>query len=132
MQEDGILFLCPHGGAKSVMAAAWFNRLAEGRNLPFRASAAATEEPYEAIPAPVAGLLERDGIDVQAFRPRAVDEQELIAAAKVVSIGCALPAGTRDVERWDDVPAASEDLDASASAIRRHVMALVEDLGAGR
>jgi len=33
--------------------------------------------------------------------------------------------------RWDDVPAASDDLEGSVAAIRRHVEALVEELRGG-
>ncbi|HUR79241.1 MAG TPA: hypothetical protein VM733_00645 [Thermoanaerobaculia bacterium] len=120
-----VLFLCPHGGAKSVMAAAYFNQLAAERALPFTATSAAAEDPYDAVPEPVADLLQREGVDVRSFRPRHVSEEDLRAAAKVVAIGCAVTAA----ERWDDVPMAGEDLHGSASAIRRHVAALVEELG---
>jgi arsenate reductase (thioredoxin) len=114
-----ILFVCQHGGAKSVMAAEYFNRA----GLPFRAVAVSAEEPYEGVPEPVAELLARDGVDVRAFKPRRVEDGEVDAAAKVVSIGCDVPG-----ERWDDVPPASEDLEGSAAAIRRHVDALVAEL----
>lgn len=119
-----ILFLCPHGGAKSVMAAAYFNRLAQQHGLPQVAVAAAAEEPYDAVPEPVAGLLERDGFDVRAFTPRRVEDDALQSAARVIGIGC----GLAGVEQWDDVPQASEDLHGSAAAIRRHVEELVEEL----
>ena len=128
MTKSAILFLCPHGGAKSVMAAAYFNRVAEERGLPFVATAAAAEDPYDAVPEPVADLLQAEGVDVHAFRPRRVEAGEKSAAAKVVAIGCDLPG----VEQWNDVPPASEDLDGSASAIRRHVAALAEELGGRR
>src|SRR5689334_22313023 len=118
-----VLFLCPHGGAKSVMAAAFFNQLAEERALPFTATSAAAEDPYEAVPEPVAELLQRQGIDVRSFRPQHLSEEEMRDAAKVVAIGCEGTAG----ERWDDVPMAGEDLHGSASAIRRHVAKLVEE-----
>lgn len=127
-----ILFLCPYGGAKSVIAASYFNRLADERALPCFAIAAAAEEPYPAVPAAVAGLLQRDGFDVGRFQPRHVEERDVNGAVKVVSIDCNLDAmdlAGATVERWDDVPKVSEDLDGSAAAIRRHVEALVEALG---
>lgn len=121
-----VLFLCPHGGAKSVMAASYFNRLAEHLALPYDATAAATEDPYETVPRPVADLLERDGIDVRQFTPRRVESRDLGMATRAIAIGCSIPDAM--VERWDDVPAASEDLEGSSSAIRRHVEALVAEL----
>ena len=120
-----ILFLCQHGGAKSVIAASHFNCLAAGRGLPFVAAAAAAEDPYDAVPAPVADCLQRDGFDVRELRPHHVTPEEIAAAARVVTIGCHV-SGAHD--RWDDVPAASEDLEGSVAAIRRHVEILAEAL----
>jgi protein-tyrosine-phosphatase len=126
-----ILFLCQHGGAKSVIAASYFNRLAEQHALPYTAVAAAAEEPYAAVPAAVAEFLQRDGFDVRSFNPRHVEAEDVSGAARVVSIDCSLEAvdaARASVERWDDVPPASDGVDASASAIRRHVEALAKDL----
>jgi hypothetical protein len=108
------------------MAASYFNRLAEELALPYTAIAASAEDPYDAVPEPVAELLQRDGFDVRAFTPRQVEARDLSTAAKTVSIGCELAGAS--VDRWDDVPAASDDLEGSAAAIRRHVAALVEEL----
>jgi arsenate reductase (thioredoxin) len=119
-----ILFLCPHGGAKSVIAASYFNRLAEQHALPYTAAAAAAEDPYDAVPEPVADFLQHDGFDVRAFRPRQVNERDVSAAVRVIGIDCG------NAERWDDVPKASEDLAGSVAAIRRHVEALAKELGA--
>jgi arsenate reductase len=120
-----ILFLCQHGGAKSVMAAAHFNRMAAERGLPFSATSAAAEDPYDAVPPAVAGYLEGEGFDVHELKPHAVTSEEIERAAKVITIGCDLPAAD---ERWDDVPAASEDLEGSVAAIRRHLEKLTGSL----
>ena len=130
-----ILFLCQHGGAKSVIAVSHFNRLAGERGLPFVATSAAAEDPYDAVPAPVADYLQREGFDVRAFKPHQVAPGEIRAAARVVTIGCDVPgaeSGAVVNARWDDVPAASEDLEGSVAAIRRHVEALAEDLDGHR
>jgi arsenate reductase len=123
-----VLFLCSHGGAKSVMAAAYFNRLAEEQALPYVATAVSAENPYDSVPEPVADFLLRDGIDVRAFTPRPVEQGDVSDATRIVSVGGELP-GAR-VERWDDVPAASDALEGSAAAIRRHIEALIEELRA--
>jgi protein-tyrosine-phosphatase len=121
-----VLFLCAHGGAKSVIAASYFNRIAEELALPYTAVAASAEDPYDAVPAPVADFLLRDGLDVRRFTPRPVEQHDLNSAARTVTIGCDV--ANVDAERWDDVPAASEDLEGSAAAIRRHVEALAAEL----
>lgn len=130
-----IVFLCQHGGAKSVIAASHFNRLAAERRLPFVATAAAAEDAYDAVPAPVTGYLQREGFDVGELRPHHVAPEEIERAARIVTIGCHLSgaeSGAIIHDRWDDVPAASEDLEGSVAAIRRHVEALAEDLDGDR
>jgi arsenate reductase (thioredoxin) len=120
-----ILFLCQHGGAKSVIAASHFNRLATERGLPFVAAAAAAEDPYGAVPTPVADHLQREGFGVRELKPHHVVPEEIATAARIVTIGCDFSGAH---ERWDDVPAASEDLEGSVAAIRRYVEGLAEAL----
>jgi arsenate reductase (thioredoxin) len=121
-----VLFLCAHGGAKSVIAASYFNRRAEELALPYAAVAASAEDPYDSVPEPVADFLQRDGFEIRTFTPRRVEQRDLRDAKRTVTIGCDLPGA--QAERWDDVPAASDDLDGSVAAIRRHVEALIEEL----
>jgi protein-tyrosine-phosphatase len=126
-----ILFLCPYGGAKSVIAASYFNRLAIQRGLPVSGVAAATEEPYDRVPPAVATDLALDGIDVSRFRPRRVAKEDLSRALRVVAIDCDLTKTDTTplvAERWDDVPKVSEDLPGATAAIRRHVQKLVQEL----
>ena len=122
-----VLFLCQYGGAKSVMAMSYFNRLANERALPYTGVAAAAEEAYEAVPEPVVEFLQREGLDVHAFVPRRIADADVAQAARVISIDC-----QHSGERWDDVPKVSEDLEGSAAAIRRHVEALVAELDGRR
>src|SRR5688500_16609968 len=102
-----IVFLCPYGGAKSVIAALSFNRMAEGHALPFTALARAAEEPYDAVPPPVVGFLADEGFDVSTLKPRRVARETLAEAARIISIDCDLQAPEFTglaIERWDDVP----------------------------
>lgn len=65
-----VLFMCPYGGAKSVIATTYFNQLAMHGGLAYRATAAAAETPYDAVPENVAAFLLKEGFDVRAFKPR--------------------------------------------------------------
>ena len=111
-----ILFLCPHSAAKSVIAAAYCERLAAERGVPLRATSAGTDP---GVSPGGAGALLAEGIDARAHRPRRVTTGELARASRVVSLGCNLgdlaPPGLV-VERWDDVPSPSADL----TGARRH------------
>ena len=125
-----VLFFCPHAAAKSVFAAAFFDRLAAERGLAARADAAGTEPDPVTNPAVLAALA-AEGIDVGGHRPRRVTAEELASAWRVVSLGCdvgGIAPVDRTVERWDDVPPVSADLPTAREAIRRRVAALVDQL----
>ena len=125
-----VLFLCPHAAAKSVLAAAEFERLATARGLLYRADAAGTEPDPATNPAVVAALA-AEGIDVSAHRPRRVTGDELTGAWRVVSLGCdveGIAPVDLAVERWDDVPPVSADLPVAREAIRRRVAAFVDQI----
>ncbi len=125
-----ILFLCPHNAAKSVLAAAYFDQLARERDLPYRAASAGASP--DAVPSPaVVAMLREEGIDVAGYRPRRVTTEDLTSAHRVISLGCDpadLAGGNARVDRWDDVPPASQDLGASRAAIKRHLNLLVNEL----
>lgn len=128
--KSTILCVCSHGAGKSVLAAEYFNRLAQEAELPYVAVAMAADEPFAAVLDPVAELLRREGVDVHSFEPRRVRVDDVRTAAKVISVGCDLSAlvPTASLEVWDDVPQPSQDLPGSAAAIRQHVAKLVEEL----
>ncbi|NJN44170.1 MAG: heat-shock protein HtpX, partial [Anaerolineae bacterium] len=103
-----ILFLCPHGAAKSVLAAAYFQRLAEQHSLNLHVTFAGTE-PDAAVAPAVAALLQSQGVDLSEFTPRLVTKPELESAHRVISMGCdvrALAPGVQ-VDDWSDVPPVS-------------------------
>ena len=82
-----ILFLCPHHAAKSVIAAAYFNRLAQQYGLPATADSAGTD-PAEIVSPAVVDLLRTEGIDVSGHQPRQVTQADQAQAQRIVSMGC--------------------------------------------
>ena len=125
---DLVVFVCPHGAAKSMIASAYLNRLSAERGLSLRATAAGVD-PEPDIPPPVQVGLLQDGLDVRGQRPRRLTREELTAAWRVVSFGCDLghvaPPGLT-VERWDDVPLVSDGFAAARDAILARVKQLLE------
>ena len=128
--NDSVLFLCPHGAAKSVIAAAYFDRLAESRGLSIRAHFAGTQPEAEIYPS-VVQLLREEGIDVSGKRPRLVTVYDLAQARRVISIGCPMediaPSGVI-IDRWDDIPPVSENAALACAAIRECVEPLFEEV----
>jgi arsenate reductase (thioredoxin) len=125
-----ILFVCPHSAAKSVMAAAYCERLAAQYGLDLHITSAGTE-PDAAVSPAVATLLRDEGFEVTGYAPRRVSREELATASRVISLGCDLselaPPGTT-VEHWDDVPSPSTQLRAARDHIYAHVERLVNEL----
>jgi arsenate reductase len=125
-----VLFLCPHGAAKSVLASAYFQRVAKERGLNVRVEAAGIE-PQEAVSTVVTEHLQRNGYTVPVSKPRAVTKEDLEGADVVISMGCdltRLPVAPRTLQKWDEVPGPSEAFKGADEAIRRRVIALVEEL----
>ena len=124
-----VLFVCLHGAAKSVLAAADFGRLARARGLEARAVFAGTEPDPEIAPK-VLGELLAEGVDLRGERPRRVTPEDVAGAWRVVTFGCELGplAAGAPVERWDDVPAVSEDFRKARAAIDARLTRLLDDL----
>ena len=119
-----VLFVCLHGAAKSVVAAAHFRTLAAAQGVPHSAVAAGTEPDPELTPAAVKGLAD-DGL----IPARPITLHDLRTATRIVSFGGDVAApGGRHVERWDDVPAVSESYEVARGRIVERLQRLVSDL----
>ena len=71
-----VLFMCPHGAAKSVLASAYFRRLAKERGLNVEVDSAGTEPDPGVAPA-VATHLAKQGYPVPAEKPRLATPADL-------------------------------------------------------
>jgi protein-tyrosine-phosphatase len=131
-QADGtVVFVCEHGSAKSVVAAAHFNRIAEHQGLPYHAIARGLS-PDSAIPEQISRGLASDGLDVTGWTPAKASEAELMAAVRVVTLSCQLPAKVpreRQID-WTDFPSITENYGAGRDAIVARVRQLAADLAA--
>jgi len=126
-----VLFVCEHGSAKSVIAAAHFNRLAERKDLPYRAIARGINPDAE-IPQQVRLNLAKDGLDVAAWKPQLVAENDVREATRVVTFGCRLPFPDKitagKLVDWQDVSSTSEDYERARTMIVNKIDALLKTL----
>jgi arsenate reductase (thioredoxin) len=81
-----VVFVCQHGAAKSILAAALLERLAAEHGVALRALARGTELEPQVAAAVVAGLLAK-GVDVGAWQPRRVTRDDLARAWWIISFG---------------------------------------------
>jgi len=125
-----ILFVCEHGVGRSPIAAAYFNRLAKEKGLPYRAQFRGTD-PDASLPPVVREGLKRDGFDVTALTPARVTLDDLRDAERVVVFGCLLP-GRAAVEQkvidLNGIPGPGDGYEPARDAIRQHVERLIDQL----
>jgi len=130
MSEEKILFLCPHNAAKSILAAAFLEKMAKEQGLSIASDSAGTD-PDPEIMASVRELLNAQGIPVIKETPSLLTQEQLDAASQIISIGCDLSAWNVDpakLHEWTDVPAPSQDLAAASKLIKQRLGELLESL----
>jgi DNA-binding beta-propeller fold protein YncE len=131
--EPAVLFVCEHGAAKSVIATAYFNKLAGERRLPYRATFRGTNPQDELSAAAVAGL-KAEGVPVPSGKPTAISDADVAGATHIFAIGCPLPDEARrsgKADDWSDVPG-DRGYGPMRDAIVRHVTQLLDTLAARR
>lgn len=125
-----VLFLCPHGAAKSVLAMVYFEQLALEKGLEVTVKNAGTE-PDLTINPKVDAQLKTEGVNMSEFAPPLLSNSDLEEADLVVSIGCIssdqIPPNTHYLD-WSDVPMLSDDFDLCRTVIVEKVERLVADL----
>ena len=124
-----VVFLCEHGAAKSVIAAAYFNKLAAERHLPFHAIARGTTPQEDLSKSAVEGL-KKDGVAFPNEKPKVLSPDDAKKAVRVMSF-CPVPdsLANKPVQKFD-VPAPSEGYDKSRDEILKHVRELIDQLAA--
>ena len=124
-----IVFVCEHGAAKSVVATAYFNKLAAERGLPYRATFRGTSPQDDLSVRAVAGL-KADGVAVPSGKPSAISDTDVAGATHIFAIGCTLPDKARTSGKaadWSDVPD-DQGYPPMRDAIVRHVKQLLDEL----
>lgn len=127
-----IVFVCEHGAAKSVIATAYFNKLAAERGLPYRATFRGTS-PQDSLSVRAVEGLKADGISVPTGKPMSIGEVDIAAATHIFAIGCTLPDAARRSGKaadWSDVPD-DQGYGPMRDAIVRHVELLLAGLSKG-
>ena len=124
-----VVFVCEHGAAKSVIATAYFNKLAAERGLPYRATFRGTT-PQEALSVRAVAGLKADGVPIPPGAPTAIGSSDIEKATHIFAIGCTLPSAAQSSGKardWSDVPE-DKGYEGQRDAIVRHVRELLDDL----
>lgn len=131
--RNTILFVCEHGAAKSIMAAAYFNQLANGHRLHLNAIARGAHPDGELSAATVNGLA-WDGLEPGESHLQDLTREELLFAPRMISF-FDVPsefAQATTVEQWKDIPPVSQEYDKARDIILEHLPALPNKLRSPR
>lgn len=120
-----VLFVCEHGAAKSVVAAALFNRMAAERGLTVRAVSRGTDLDPCVNPVARAGLA-AEGL-AWDDAPTLLAPGDLTAAARVIAFSSLPALAGAPVEIWS-APAVGDGYAAARTAIAVHVARLVDEM----
>ncbi len=130
-KESTIVFVCEHGVAKSVIAAAYFNKLAHKRKLPYIAVARGTE-PQDSLMASVIAGLKNDNLAAPQKPAPKLTQSDCDAAKRTVFF-CPIPASystSASMQRWQNVPPVSEKYSTARDSIVANVQRLLKELTA--
>lgn len=124
-----IIFVCEHGAALSVVAAAYFNKIAREEHLDLYAIARGIA-PQKDISARAREGLNADGVAIETKRPQALSPADAAQASRIVAF-YPLPAKysrLAPVEDWQDLTWNPADYPAVRDAILAHIRELIREL----
>lgn len=127
--KPSVVFVCEHGSAKSVIAAAEFKRMAQERGLDLIILSRGANPDTE-IPKLVRDGLKADGLEAGVVTPTRVSKKDLMGATKIVSFGPDLAPWVPDgasVLDWNATPSVSQDYHAARDYIRKRLQLLLKE-----
>ncbi|MEH2520881.1 hypothetical protein V1279_006454 [Bradyrhizobium sp. AZCC 1610] len=127
-ESKTIVFVCRHGVVNSQMAAAYFNKVAKERGLPFTAVSRGIDT-YRSIPVRIQDGLALDGLE-PANAPGALTADEAGRASRVLAFDT-IPAerkGDANVTYWSGIALGIDNYEAARDEIAWRVGELIPTL----
>jgi hypothetical protein len=124
-----LVFVCQHGAALSVIAASYFNQMAQQAHLNVHAIARGVT-PQENLSVSAMNGLKADGIPVELDKPLPLTPAEAQGAIRIV-IFYPIPKSYEQiapVDDWTDVPPMSNAYPVVRDAILKHLRPLLKEL----
>ena len=82
---DHVVFACVHNAGRSQMAAAWFNRIADGTKA---SAVSAGTQPSDHVHPIVVEAMKEKGFDLSKAEPRKLTTDLASGAALLITMGC--------------------------------------------
>jgi arsenate reductase len=128
-QAKKIVFVCEHGSAKSVIAAAYFNKLAKEKNLAWEAVSRGISPDAE-VSARTKQLLKSDHLFDDRIIPRRLTQDDVDGAGQVFLFH-PLPEniqGKNNIHHWLEVKSVNDDFRELRNEIVARIVPLVDSL----
>src|SRR5262245_3157900 len=128
-QDSIVVFVCEHGAAKSVIATAYFNKLASEKSLDVHAVARGTNPDDELSPNALAGL-GADGLHPTELIPQKLSMEDVESAQRIISF-CILPVEYQTkamIDEWNNIPSVSENYEKARDAILERLNWLINEI----
>jgi arsenate reductase (thioredoxin) len=125
-----ILFVCEHGAARSVIASAYFNKMADSLKLNYESIYRGTD-PDSTLTHGIKKGLNMDNFDINGWMPELVTEKDIKNAYKVFTFDCVVPNPKNYsiiAEQWNGIPAISKDYEIARNAILEKVRGLIKQI----
>lgn len=130
LQPPTIIFVCEHGAAKSIIAASYFNKLANEKGLNFTAIARGTNPDEVLSPKAIQGL-STDGLQPTEASPQKLSLEEIKSARLLVTF-CNLTdeeiQHANEIEHWRGIPPVSENYETARDFIKSNINQIIEEL----
>ena len=93
-----VLFICVHNAGRSQMAAAFFNKMAQGKAIAISAGS----HPADKVNPIVVAAMREEGIDISQNKPRLLTFAMMEGINKAITMGCenSCPLTTVETDDW--------------------------------
>ena len=123
-----ILFVCEHGAGRSVIAAAFFNKMAKEKKLNYQAIFRGIHPDAAIGPAIQTGLM-NDNVDVNGWKPLLLSTRDIQNASRIVAMDCEIP-GKDSIAKfhtqWSGIPMNQGYNDARDEIIKKLQVLILE------
>jgi protein-tyrosine-phosphatase len=125
--ENTIVFVCEHGGARSTIASLYFNKMAKESHLRYQSVFRALTPDSVLTKETRKGLIE-DGFDTSLLTPVALTRKDIDSNTMLISLDCVVPEPYHPYRKWVGIPAISEDYRAARNKIVEQLSELISEL----
>jgi arsenate reductase (thioredoxin) len=128
-QNKKVVFVCEHGAAKSVIAAAYFNKMAKERNLNYEAVCRGNVPDAEVSPSAKEGLTQEKLLD-DSVQPTKLSFTDTVGTERII-LFTKLPPDfktTIETEDWSGIKNVDSDYKQRRDAIIKNINTLLDTL----